>query len=97
MKIYNIILIMILGCTSLSVDDRMNLAMKCGTGNECDLLWNDYDKAAERLDRRKAKRAAGKCGKGRVLFCNANCNASRRKGEMTGICIPRESINMRNY
>lgn len=82
-----LIILLFAGCSNMSINNRMDLAMKCGKGTECDLLWDDYNKAAERLARRNAELAAGNCGQGKVLFCNRACMANKRDLEVRGICI----------
>lgn len=89
-----IFMLMMSACAGLSVDERMDLAMECDAGDECDVLWDEYNKAAARLERRRAKREAGNCGRGMVHFCNATCMATRRHGEAYGQCVPAGSINI---
>lgn len=85
-----IVMLMMSACASLSVDDRMDLAMQCE--QDCDLLWEEYNVAAERADRRRAKRSAGDCGRDMILYCGHACTATRRHGEVAGYCVPKDSI-----
>ena len=90
MKLILLIAMAILaGCAIVSVDDRLDLAMECE--QDCDLLWEEYNTAAEQADRRRAKLAAGDCGRGMILYCNRWCTATRtNKNE--GVCVPQNSI-----
>ena len=82
------VIFMLTACAGLSLNDRLDLAMECGTGDECDLLWEEYNTSAARLERRRERLGAGKCGSGMVLYCNANCTATRRHGKIAGVCVP---------
>ena len=78
------------GCAFVSVDDRMDLAVDCGIGDECQVLWDEYNEALERQELRAENRRSV-CGSGMILYCDKWCTASR-SNKNEGICVSRNSI-----
>ena len=76
------------GCVA-SVSERWAIANLCEQAIEADCTaeWDAYNSGVDAKERRQ--RQQNVCGRGYYLYCNHACTATRRRGEVAGVCISR--------
>jgi hypothetical protein len=62
----NLLILLLLGCSTLSIEEMFAQASECGTGTECDELWAAYNNRIERIEERKRAAKEKDCPMGEI-------------------------------
>lgn len=93
-----ILTLLLAGCGTTNIE-KYSLAAQCGDGDECQTLWDDWNRSEERRMYRERKRAfMSQCGE-QVLVCREsadNCFRRQERGlkmRCSCECISKNQIN----
>lgn len=90
---YILVGVILLGMVSLSgcavsVSERWDIVHICEQDIEADCTaeWDAYNRGVDAQEERRKRNNTG-CRSGYYLYCNHVCNATKRHGEVAGVCV----------
>lgn len=92
-----ILLLLLAGCSSISTDERLRLANECGTGPECEQLWDEWNEAEDRAENKRRFEEFSRCPEKYVMYGNntdlRSCWRDQQRGRNHQCrCVSREAI-----